>query len=149
MAETVNKGATERAQKWQNMDSIPEDHSMSVMKIGKRILKDKLKTPINLPPTPENTETKDLVKQVNELRKEEERLKTDFPEATKAMEPERLGSSTSSGEILESRSQSSGILVEPDDCTSTTREQTPDLEAGTDQVASEASGEENETSKTA
>src|SRR5271156_137397 len=146
MAKVVNKATAERVAKWQALDSIPEDHSMSLMKIGKRILKG-LVTEINIPPTPGMTETAELANKVKELQIEEQRLKTHFPAATKAMEPEKPESDTSSapasadgtGENGE-WSESSGVLVESDDCTPPKEQQTVAPEAEIVESKGEAPG---------
>ena len=130
MAKMVNKTAAERVAKWQALDSIPKDHSMSLMKIGKRILKG-LVTPITVPQSePGMTETAELAKKVKELQIEEQRLKIEFPAATRAMEPEKQGSETSSAHTSTDGagqnaewSESSGVLVESDDCCTLPKEQ--------------------------
>jgi len=142
----VNKTAAERVAKWQALDSIPKDHSMSLMKIGKRILKG-LVTPITIPQSePEVTETAELAKKVKELQIEEQRLKIEFPAATRAMEPEKQGSEASSahasadgtGENAE-WSESSGVLVESDNCCTLLLEQHVPSDMETIETKDEAS----------
>ena len=67
-------------------------------------------------------DTEHLVIQAKELQKEEERLKTAFPTATKVMDPDDCQSSASDGNTSHSQengdeSESSGILVTSEDFT--------------------------------
>jgi hypothetical protein len=116
-AEKVNQQAAERVEEWQTLDSLPKGHSVSLMEIGKRVLKGHVGA-IALPISPAMTDTKHLVEQAKELQSEEERLKSDFPAATKMMDPTDESESTHSGSGPENghESESSGVLVEKPDC---------------------------------
>jgi hypothetical protein len=116
-AEKVNQQAAERVEEWQTLDSLPNGHSVSLMEIGKRVLKGHVGA-IHLPISPAMADTEHLVEQAKELQSEEERLKSDFPAATKVMDPTNESESTHSGSGPENghESESSGVLVEKPDC---------------------------------
>jgi hypothetical protein len=86
---------------------------------GKRVLKGHVgvidvTSPITV------ADTDHLLLQAKELQKEEERLKTTFPSATKVMDPDDCQSTSSDGKTTHSHgtgdeSESSGVLVDKDD----------------------------------
>jgi hypothetical protein len=116
-AEKVNQQAAERVEEWQTLDSLPNGHSVSLLDVGKRVLKGHVGA-IDLPISPAMADTEHLVEQAKELQSEEERLKSDFPAATKVMDPTDESESTHSGSGPENghESESSGVLVEKPDC---------------------------------
>lgn len=85
-----------------------------MLEIGKRVLTG-LVGSIEVPAQSSViSDTENLVKQAKELENEEERLKSDFPAATKVMDPEDETSSTDNdGNSHES--ESSGIIVEKEE----------------------------------
>jgi hypothetical protein len=122
-ADVINKITSERVAGWQSLDSLPEGHSIPLMEVGKRILKGHVET-IEVPAALVVADTEHLVKQAKELQNEEERLKSNFPAATKIMDPEDETNSTdnegSAGNGHES--ESSGVLVEKDECSTPAEE---------------------------
>src|ERR1700737_2280758 len=61
--------------------------------------------------------TEQLMKQAEELQNQEQRLKTEFPAATRAMAPEDKSGSLSNGVRETGReSEESGIIVEMEEC---------------------------------
>jgi hypothetical protein len=115
--EVVNKAARNRVGEWQSLDALPEGHSIPLMEVGKRVLKG-LVGAIDIPAPSVMADTEHLVEQAKELQNEEERLKSDFPAATKIMDPDENESTSSEG-VGENghESESSGVLVEKDECT--------------------------------
>jgi hypothetical protein len=110
--------ATDRVAEWQSLDSLPEGHSTSVIEIGKRVLQGLIGV-IDAPASLKIIDTEYLVRQAKELENDVERLKSDFPAATKVMDPDDESGSTDNegtgGNGHES--ESSGVLVEKDECT--------------------------------
>jgi hypothetical protein len=110
----VNKLARERVAEWQTIDTLPDGHSIPVLEIGKRVLTGFVGS-IEVPAEPSViSDTENLIKQAKELQNEEERLKSDFPAATKIMDPEDEASSTDN-EGNGDGSESSGVIVEKED----------------------------------
>ena len=119
-AEMVNRTALERVTAWQLLDSIPVGHSISLMDVGKSVLKGIIGA-IDNPGPIVIADTEHLVQQVQELQNEERRLRSDFPAAAKVMEPDgdESGSTDNEGNgENEHESESSGILVEKHECSS-------------------------------
>ena len=85
-----------------------------MLEIGKRVLTGLVGSIEVLAQSSVMSDTENLVKQAKELENEEERLKSDFPAATKVMHPEDETSSTDNdGNSHES--ESSGIIVEKEE----------------------------------
>lgn len=120
VAAEIDKEAAARVAEWQTQEGLPEGHSTSLYDIGKRILEGHAGI-IETPSTVTVADTEHLVIQAKELQKEEERLKTAFPTATKAMDPDDGQSSASEGndehsqENDDKRSESSGVLISKED----------------------------------
>ncbi len=120
VAAEIDREAGTRVAEWQTQEGLPEGHSSSLYDIGKRILKGHVGI-IETPLTVTVADTEHLVTQAKELQIEEERLKTAFPTATKAMDPDDGQSSASEGndehclENDDKRSESSGVLVSKED----------------------------------
>jgi hypothetical protein len=126
----VNKETAERVAKWQTMESPPEGHSIPLIEIGKRILEgDQDVEEAEEPHVP--TETSDLVEQAKELAKQEAKLKSSFPAAAKILNPELENPSGESSSMESSaenghETESSGVLVETEDCASPSGSETED-----------------------
>ena len=116
-AEAVNKVATDRVAEWQSLGSIPEGHSTAVMGVGKRVLQGLIGTIDVLAPL-EIADTEHLVQQAKELQNEEERLKSEFPAATKVMDlDDESGSTNNEGIAGNGReNESSDVLAEKVEC---------------------------------
>jgi hypothetical protein len=107
----VNKLVGERVAEWQTIDTLPDGHSIPVLEIGKRVLTGFVGS-IEVPAEASGiSDMENLIKQAKELQNEEERLKSDFPAATKIMDPEDEASSTDN-EGNGHGSESSGVIVE-------------------------------------
>lgn len=117
-AEAVNKVASDRVAEWQSLDSLPEGHSITVMKVGKQVLQGRIGA-IDVPAPVEITDTEHFLQQAKQLQNEEERLKSDFPTATKVLDPDGGSGSTDNGGIMENghEGESSSLLVEKEECT--------------------------------
>ena len=110
----MNKLAGERIAEWQTIDTFPDGHSIPVLEIGKRVLTGFVGS-IEVPAESSGiSDTENLIKQAKELQNEEERLKSDFPAATKIMDPEDETSSTDN-EGNGHGSESSGVIVEKEE----------------------------------
>jgi len=120
--------AEERVAEWQTIETLPDGHSIPVLEIGKRVLTG-LVGSIEAPAQSCTvSDTENLVKQAKELENEEERLKSDFPAATKVMEPEDETLSTDN-EGNGHESESSGVIIEKEEIPTTKPEissQTPE-----------------------
>ena len=119
VAAEIDNQAAARVAGWQTQEGLPEGHSTALYDIGKRIVKGHVGI-IETPLTVTVADTEHLVTQAKELQKEEERLKTAFPTATKVMDPDDGHSSASEGNdnhCLEDddKSESSGVLVSKED----------------------------------
>src|SRR5579859_7361773 len=119
-AAEVNRGAAIRVAEWQIIAGLPEGHSSSLIDIGKRVLKGHVGV-IDVAPMVTVADTENLVIQAKELQREEDRLKTTFPTATKVMDPDDSRSTNSEGKASSNsrgtggESESSGVLVDKDD----------------------------------
>jgi hypothetical protein len=112
----VNKTTTERVAKWQILDTIPEGHSMTLMDIGKRVLKG-LVGAVDIPTPLVIEDTEHLVQLAKELQSKEARLRSDFPAATKVMEHDDESRPINNEGIVENghESESSGVLIEKEE----------------------------------
>jgi len=105
---------------WQKVEGLPEGHSAPLYETGKRVLKGHVGV-LGVLPHVTVADTEHLLTQAKELQKEEDRLKTEFPSATKVMDSVDDGESTSSeGKAPHSHgtgdeSESSGVLVDKED----------------------------------
>ena len=111
----MNKATSDRVAHWQSLESLPEGHSIPLMEIGKRVLKGLVEA-IEIPTSSAMADTEDLVEQAKELQAEEERLKSDFPAATKVLDDESGSTSSEAMSKNGHESESSGVLVEKEDC---------------------------------
>jgi hypothetical protein len=113
----MNKRAMERVLQWQNSDALPEGHSAALMEVGRRVLKGHVGA-MDISSNVVMADNEYLVKQAEELQNQEERLKSEFPAATKAMDPEESSDSSSDGEPSGSGhdSEESGVIVDMDEC---------------------------------
>ena len=117
-AAEIDRQAAARVAEWQKMEEPPEGHSISLIDIGKRILKGHVGV-LEVTPAVKVADTEHLLIQAKELQKEEDRLKTTFPTATKVLDPgddksiESEGKKSSQGTTDES--ESSGVLVDNDE----------------------------------
>jgi hypothetical protein len=124
-AEEVNQQTAERVEEWQSLDSLPEGHNANLIEIGQRILKGHVGV-LDIPVAPPIIkDTLHLLKEAKELENEEQRLKIEFPAATRIIDPVPestpvqpieavLGNGHESEES--EKSESSGVLVEQHDC---------------------------------
>jgi hypothetical protein len=112
----TNTKAAERVAVWQTCDGIPDGHSAALMDVGRRVLKGHVGV-IDVPSPVVVANTEQLMKQAEELQNQEQRLKTEFPAATRAMDPEDESGSLSDG-VHENghESEESGIIVEMEEC---------------------------------
>jgi len=153
-ADIVNKETAERVAKWQTMGSPPEGHSIPLMEIGKQILEGD-KEDQNIEPVRVATETSNLVEEANELAEKEARLNANFPAAAKILNLEaetssRNSSSTNSTMEVGHESESSGILVDKEECVTPVDESEEDVpvsESETDKMASTKGKEDEEQEK--
>jgi hypothetical protein len=113
--------AADRVAEWQSLDSLPKGHSITVMEVGKRVLQGLIGA-IDVPAPLEITDTEHLVQQAKQLQNEEERLKSDFPAATKVLDPDDGSGATDNGGIGENghESETSGHLVKKEECAAPT-----------------------------
>jgi hypothetical protein len=108
-----NQKTAQRVAGWQAGESIPVGHSASLMEVGRRILKGHVGA-MNIPVPVVMVNTEHLVKQAEELKNQEERLKNEFPAATKAMDPEDESNSLVNIGVAENghESEESGVVVD-------------------------------------
>jgi hypothetical protein len=87
------------------------------MEVGRRVLKGHVGA-MNIPAPVIMANTEHLVKQAEELRNQEERLKNEFPAATKAMDPEDESNSLVTIGVGENghESEESGVIVDREEC---------------------------------
>jgi len=107
------------------------------MEIGKRIIKGHVGV-IDVPAADIAKDTEELLKQVHELQRREDKLKADFPTATKHVENES-SSEDDGGASHGYESESSGVIVELEDC------MTPEAKMPTEESSTEV---EKNTSNT-
>jgi len=139
-AEIVNKLAADRVAEWQSLETLPDDHSVSLMDIGMRILLRHDESQIRAPLVITNTE--DLVKQVQELRDEEEKLEAYYAAANNIMEAddEAISSTDNEGTAGNgNESEGSCILVENEEWTTSGNERKVTNPMDTSKVPTELS----------
>jgi hypothetical protein len=115
----VNKKASERVKEWQDSDILPDSHSPHLMQVGRQILNGgRVDYRTIGVPAPVMT-SEHLVKQAEELKTQEDRLRAEFPAATKAMDPNDEANSMGSGcsvPVNQHGSEESVVLVDKSEC---------------------------------